>query len=244
MFKRDTKGVHRGSALGLLWIVLSPLVQTLSYVLIVVFFFNSRAADPLNPFAYALYVLGGLIPWQLITRTLIEAPSLVRSRSEMVKQVPYPIETLPFNNCATAAIFALSSLLIYLFFSALSGTLSLSLLLLPVALGMLFIFLTGLSWILLVVGVLFMDIKEIVSIAFGLLIYVTPVVLSEQIIGPKLWSYIQLNPFSHVVLVFRDVLSGSFHPSSWGIFAAMALFAYVIGGLVISRSKGFLNDYL
>src|SRR6266849_3210003 len=80
---------NRGSALGCLWLVLRPLVETAAYVAVISLLLRAALPSTGGTFDYAVYVLSGMIPWQILTKTLAEAPSLIRERMDMVKQVIY-----------------------------------------------------------------------------------------------------------------------------------------------------------
>jgi len=95
-----------------------------------------------------------------------------------------------------------------------------------------------------VVGVLVKDLHQIVSLMLGLLIYASPVVLNEDMVGPQAWTIVLCNPLSHIVLCFRDVLLRQYHPLSWGIFVAMTVICLVIGSFVLTRAKLIINEYI
>lgn len=244
MAMRDMKGSGRGAILGYMWLIISPLVQTAAYVIIVSLIFNARLGPDSGPFDYALYALSGMVPWHIMTRTLQDSTSLIRDRMDLVKQVIYPIETLPLTSLLVSSVSSLVALTLYLGLSAYAGALKPTVILLPIALILLLMFLLGMSWIFSIAGVLFKDLREIVSIMLGLLVYFSPVLLSKSIVGEKLWGIILLNPLAHVVICFRDIFQAEFHPDSWTIFALMALMAFGIGSWVIRRTKVLINEYI
>ena len=88
------------------------------------------------------------------------------------------------------------------------------------------------------------DLREIVSLLLGLMVFVSPVIASESIVGPTVWQLIQWNPLTHVVVCFRDVFSASFHPLSWGIFVTMSALCFLFGSWVIRRTKVLINEYI
>ena len=144
---RELRGVNKGAILGIGWLVIGPLVQVTAYVVIVSFVFGQRLNEESGSLDYALYVLTGMIPWQLTQLGLTKAPSLVRDRIEIVKQIAYPIETLPITTIAMGALAAMVSLAVCLVGLLVSRQLQLSILLLPVPTVLLFVFLIGVSWI-------------------------------------------------------------------------------------------------
>lgn len=240
---RELKGLNRGALLGSAWLVLSPLVQVLAYVVIVSFVFGKRDTAG-GPFDYAIYVLSGMIPWQIMLRSLGLAPSLIRDRIQLVKEVIYPIETLPFTTILVSSFGSLVSLVVFLGLAIYAGKLAWTVVLLPLPALLLLAFVTGVSWVFAVLGVLVKDLREIVTIGLSLLIYVSPVVASEELVGPQVWRWIQFNPLAHVVICFRDVFQASFHPLSWGVFAGLALLSFLLGGWVMARAKRHIAEYI
>lgn len=244
MAKRDLKMINKGAFLGYFWLVLSPLVQTGAYVLIVSFIFGTRNDSVSGPMDYALYVLGGMIPWQIMTKALAEAPTQLYSRMELVKQVIYPIETLPMTSLIVSSFGTLVSFFIFFILSVLTGGATWGILLIPVPFLFLLLFILGVSWIFSIVGVFFKDLREMVTIILGLLVYLSPVVASPSIVGDRVWSYMLLNPLSHIVICFRDIYYCEFSPLSWFVFVGISIFSFIIGSLSISKAKMIINQYV
>ncbi len=244
MALRDLKGVNQGAFIGYFWLLLGPLIQVAAYVFIVSFIFERSLSEDSGPLDYAVYVLSGMVPWQIITRSLQSAPSLIRERMELVKQVIYPIETLPLTNLIVASIGAVISFVVYLVLTLLNSGVGIGYLLLPIPVTLLVVFVMGISWIFSIVGVLFKDLREIVAVLLGLMVYISPVITSETMVSPQLWTLIQLNPLSHIVICFRDVFNAEFHASSWVIFTILALVSALLGGWIINRAKLLINEYI
>jgi len=127
---------------------------------------------------------------------------------------------------------------------ACAGALHPAVVLLPVPLALLALLLLGLSWIFSIAGVLLKDLREVIAIVLGLLVYLSPVVLHESMVGERLWRLVLLNPLAHVVVCFRDVFQGDFHPLSWGLFLAMTALALGAGAWVMGRAKVLINEYI
>jgi lipopolysaccharide transport system permease protein len=244
MAAREMKGSTKGSVFGLGWIVVRPFIQVAVYVVIVTYVFGAKLNATAGPYDYVLFVLSGLFGWQILQRGLEDSTSLIRDRMEILKQVVYPIETLPVTTFLASAIGPGVVLLVYLVLAALGGKLSWTVLLLPIPLMLLLLLILGLSWIFMVVGVILKDLREIISVLLGLTIYLSPVLLSPAMVTPRIWSLILLNPMSHVIIVFRDVFEGTFHPISWAIFTAGVVVALLIGSVVITRARVTINEYI
>jgi homopolymeric O-antigen transport system permease protein len=244
MAARDLKSQNKGSILGLGWLILRPLIHVAAYVTIITYVFQVKLGSNSSPFAYALHILSGLIPWQAVQRSLEEAPSLVRDRMDLVKQVVYPIETLPITSIVTSGVGPAVGMLIYIGLALLSGKLSWTLVFLPVPVALLVALQLGLSWIFMIIGVVLKDLREIVSVVLALMVYFSPVLLTEEMVGRQLWELVLLNPLAHVVICFRDVLQGTVHVTSWLVFAIFAAAAFAAGAWVVNRAKITINEYL
>lgn len=243
MAKRELSATTKGTVLGLGWLVVRPAIQTVAYVVVVALIFRVRLSPSASPFTYALYVLCAMAPWQLTTQVLQDSPSLIRTRIDILKQVIYPLEILPITSIVIASIGPLILLSIYLLLGAISGELHWTLILLPIPIALLMIMLLGSAWVLMVVGLVFVDLREVIAAVLGLIVYMSPVVLSQSMVSQRIWRAIELNPLSHVIICFRDVFEGQFHLLSWGLFVAMAAASLVLGVVGLTGAKRIFSEY-
>lgn len=241
---RDAKEINQGSALGGTWLVLRPLIQTAAYVVIVSCVFQSRLSADSGPFDYAIYVLCGMVPWQLAVHVMATAPSLLRNHAQIVKQIVYPIETLPLRSILVGSMASLVTLVVYIVLAIATGQLHWTILLLPIPVLMLITLLVGIAWIMMILGAVMADLREIVGAALNVMIFVTPVLISPAMVRPEVWAGIRWNPLTHVVICFRDVFAGEIHADSWCIFALLTLLSITAGSQLISRLRLRIVDYL
>ena len=237
MAKRDLLMLNKGSVLGWAWIALMPLIQTLLYVGIVTYVFRVEPSEGSGLFGYTIYVLGGMVPWQLVSKSLTQAPMLLRDRMDMLKQVIYPIETIPVTALLVSSASALVVLAVFMALAVIDGALRWSIILLPIPIVLTLLFLIGCSWCLCVIGVVLKDLREVVSIMLSILVFLTPVTLQEGMISPAVWEWMMWNPLTHVVICFRDTYAAEFNPLSWVVLGAGSLISVLIGNVVIRRAK-------
>lgn len=242
--ERDLRSLYKGSVLGLSWLFLRPLIYTVGYVLIIMFVLRVRPAGGAGALDYTLHILAGMIAWQPLQRSLEEAPSLVRERMEMLRQIVYPIETLPVSSITISLIPAGVTFLIYAALAALQTQLTWSVLLLPIPVLLLTVLLTGAAWIFMVGGVVVRDLREVVAVIMGILVFLSPVLLTPEMTGETLWNIILLNPLAHVVLCFRDVLQGTFHPVSWIVFVGLTGVIFLSGAFILARVKLMIYELI
>lgn len=244
MAKRDLKEKNKGALLGHLWVVINPLIQVAVYVVVVSFIFKVRLNNSSGPLHYTLYVLSGMIPWQIITKSLQDAPSVIRDRMELVKQVVYPIETLPLTGLLVGSFGSFISFLLFLMLSAAIGALKWSIVLMPIPFVLLVLFVLGVSWAFSIIGIILKDLREIISVFLSLMVYVSPVILNESAVSPGIWKLIMINPLSHIIICFRDIFQATFHVWSWIIFVGVSLGFFILGGWIITKTKILINEYI
>lgn len=244
MASRDIKAVNKGAIFGISWLVIRPLIQVLVLVVIVTQIFKVRLGVASDANEYGLYVLSGIIIWQGLQRPLEEAPSLIRERMEILKQIIYPVITLPVTALIRGALAPGIGILIYIIIAGLSGKLSWTIVFLPLPTILLFLMALGASWLMMIVGVVLKDLREIVAVLLGMLMYLSPVLVSEEMVGKTIWGYLLLNPLAHIVIAFRDVLNGTFHGESWIIFVMLTVGCFTIGAVLINKMKIAINEYI
>ncbi len=241
MTMREMRGLTEGAALGVGWLILRPLVRTTLYACVVVLFIGVGRGGWGD---YLVYVLSGMVAWQLITLAIEDAPQQILSRQELLRQTIYPIETLPASSLITATLGAMVTLLVFLIVAAIAGALRWHLVLLPIPLLLIGIAALGLSWILSVAAVLFKDLREIITLLTSVLIFVSPVLLRPEMVGERVWQIIMLNPLSHVVFAFRDVVYGDFHWVSWLVLGIGAAVFFLVGATVIHTVRVKIREYV
>ncbi len=240
----ELKGANKGAILGIGWLIIQPLVQVSAYVVIISIVFKVEAAQNMGVFGYALHILSGLIAWQFVQRMIERAPNLVRERTGVLKQTIYPIETLPVSAMLVLSIGPGIGFIVYLVLAMIDGTLHFSMILLPIPVLLTVCLVIGSSWFLMVAGVLIKDLREVISAVLGLMVYISPVIVTREMVGEEIWKLILLNPLSHVVISFRDVLQETFHPISWLIFIIFSAFMFFLGAVTIFKAKAHINEHI
>jgi lipopolysaccharide transport system permease protein len=244
MARREMRILFSRSAVGIGWLVIRPFIQSLTYVAVVWILSSATLTDGTSPANYAVYVLAGTAAWQISQRQIEDASGLIRDRAEMITQSNYPLASLPLQSLAATLIGPVVSLVVCVAFVAGTSGLTWNILLLPVAVALIVLFGIGLSWILMIAGYFLRDLKDILGVTLGLAVFVSPVMLTPEMIGPDRWWLIGLNPLSHPVLCVRDAILGTFHPQSWAILAAMAAAMFVVGARAVLAAKLAINRFL
>jgi ABC-type polysaccharide/polyol phosphate export permease len=77
-----------------------------------------------------------------------------------------------------------------------------------------------------------------------LMVYFSPVLISDSMVRGSIWQLITFNPLSHIIISFRDVFWGNFHFWSWLIFLFMSIGVFLLGHFIIMKAKRIINEYI
>jgi ABC-type polysaccharide/polyol phosphate export permease len=223
LVRRELRQKYKGSALGVLWYFVNPLVLMGAYAL--VFSVLLKVVDVPD---YPLFLIAGLIVWVFFAQSLLAAaPSLVQN-APLVRKVRFPREAIP----ASVATVQLGTFLVMLALLLpveliVRGTLEPALLLLPLVVVLLFAFVLGLSLAVAVLHAHFRDVEPVLTAALLPWFFLTPIfievddfpgVAERGWLGDLLaWA----NPVAPFVDAVRDVLYAGAAPSI-GVLAYLA----------------------
>lgn len=248
MARRDLKGGHAGHGLGSLWIYIQPIVVVATFMLIFgVVIGTKMAVTATFPGDYTSYILIGLTPWLLMSNALARAPNAFSGNANLVKQVVFPIETLPVASILAGFIIyvpAFALMLVYKLF--LGGGLNWMVIALPLVLAMHGLLCIGLTLIFSVTTPFLRDIREFVTMYMSVSMYFTPAIYLPDWVPAMIRPLLYLNPFSYIVWVYQDTLffGEMRHPLAWIVFAIIAVGAFVAGVVIFRRVKPYLGNVL
>lgn len=208
MVRREVIGRYKGSAMGLIWSFLNPVLMLLVYTFVFSVVFKARwggGDETRSQFAVVLFA--GLIIHGLFAEVLNRAPGLILANVNYVKKVVFPLEILPVV-CMGAALFhALVSLLVLLGASALlNGHVPWTATFTPLIVLPLVVFGVGVGWILASLGVFVRDVGQVVSVLSTVLLFLSPVFFPVNALPAFLQPWMLLNPLTFIIEQARDVL--------------------------------------
>lgn len=245
---RDLKGGHAGHGFGSIWVYTQPLVIVATFMLIFgVVIGTKMAITSTFPGDYTSYILVGLVPWLLMSNALGRAPGAFSGNASLVKQVVFPIETLPVATIVACFIIYIPSIILMVTYKLFAGGgLSWLTLVLPLVLFMHALLCLGLTLLLSVTTPFLRDIREFVTMYMAVSMYFTPAIYLPDWVPALVRPVLYLNPFSYVVWVYQDVLffGEVRHTFAWIIFAILSIGLFLAGLIVFRRVKPFLGNVL
>jgi ABC-2 type transport system permease protein len=211
LVRKELKVKYKNSALGFLWSMLNPALYL--GVFYIVFQLVLRNGIPF----FSIYLLSGLLVWNLFSTSLSAATGAVVGNSSIVKKVSFPREILAFAAVGASFVhFLLQGAVLLLalvgFRYAPSPTF---MLLIPVALLVLLLLACALGVLLAAVNVYARDTQHLLELVLLAWFWMTPIVYQYRLVGDRLgsraWLY-RLNPITPIVLTFQRAIYSKVEP--------------------------------
>src|SRR5438128_2082204 len=159
--KRELTARYRGSVLGMLWTLLTPIVMIAIFTIIFSGIFKAKFGNSSSQWDYALYLFCGLLPWNAFQESVQLSSSTIVGHANLVKRVVFPLETLPVSQSLAALanqMFGTAALLIAILI--IRREIHPTIVFLPVLLVPQMIATLGAAWLLASLGVFLRDIAQ------------------------------------------------------------------------------------
>ena len=235
LVKRDLKGRYKGSVLGFLWTFINPLFQLLIYTFVFSIVLRSGIED------YYMFLFVALIPWIFFSTSLAGGITCVTGQKNMVQKIYFPREVLPLSFVISNFInMLLSFLVVFAVMLIMRYTFNpLALLCLIPVMLIEFLLALGFTFILSAITVYFQDMQYIMGIVTMAWQFLSPVMYSQDAI-PENWRQIYaLNPMTHIIIAYRDILYYAKVPDLSTLLSAtiMGIVLFAIGWFAFNRMQ-------
>jgi len=248
MARREIKDRYVGQVLGLFWAVGHPFALMLIYIFIFSVVFKAKMGGTASmPYNFPAYLLSGLIPWLSFQESLNKSVTVIKSNSNLVKQVVFPIEILPVKGVLAGTITQIiASTLLAAYLLASYRFLPWTFFLVPALIAVQVLAMIGLSYVLSSVGVYFRDLKDFVQVFFQVGIFILPIVYDPKWVPSLFQPILVFNPLSHMIWCYQDACYfGRFeHPWSWVIFPLGSIAVFYTGYRVFRKLKLLFGNVL
>jgi ABC-2 type transport system permease protein len=204
---------------------------------------------------YPVYLLSGLLAWNLFSASLQGGSRSVLDNANLVKKVAFPREILPLSAIGVALVDFVLQMAVLLVFMLVSGFgLHLpELALLPLAFATLLACTAALTFWLAALNVRYRDVGHLLNIAILVWFWATPIVYPGWLIQEELakrdplWVVYLLNPLASILGGMQRALYGDPSPGgtqilfdvSLGWFAVVLTAALVVSLVVLRLTWGY-----
>jgi ABC-2 type transport system permease protein len=229
---RDLRVRYSRSVLGYVWTVLDPLLMSLIYFLVFVYIFK-RGDVGHQP--YFLFLVVGLLSWQWFSGAITDTSRALIQEAKLVRSTNLPREIWVLRVVVSKGIEYLLSLPVLVAFTVIylvRGDTHLNgwLFMLPLAVVVQALLLSGIGLLLAPVTALVTDMQRVIRIIMRMLFYATPVIYAGHVVPEPYDKITWLNPMTGILEMMR---AGFFsHQGSqaivWGAIAASVVTTVVV----------------
>jgi ABC-2 type transport system permease protein len=205
MVRNELKIKYKNSVLGFAWSLLNPLLYLV--VFYVAFTIILGSGIP----AFPIWLLSGLLVWNLFSTGLGAATGSVVANSGLVKKVSFPREILPLAAVGSMLVhFFLQSTVLFVVLAIVRWDVAWAYVpLVPLALIVLLLLTSALGILLSAINVYLRDTSHFLELALLAWFWVTPIVYQFQLVGVRKgwskWPWFA-NPVTPIVLIFQRAI--------------------------------------
>jgi lipopolysaccharide transport system permease protein len=235
---------YSGAVLGIFWIILYPILLLGIYLFVYMVVFKMRLPGQ-SQIDYVIYVFSGLIPYIGFMDSVNGGCHAIRQNIHLVKNVMLPIELIPVRYVSVSLTSQAISMTLLLLLMLFNQSLGWGMLLLPLAFLLQLMFLTGLVWILSALNVAMSDTSHFVGLFTLMLIFITPIGFTPDMVPDGFQFMIYLNPVYYLVEMFRFILVyGQVPETGFMVIAVlMSVITFIAGATFFRKFKNILVDY-
>jgi lipopolysaccharide transport system permease protein len=225
LVERELRIRYKGSILGILWAVLSPLGTVL--ILHVLFGSILQLGIP----NYASFIYTGLLPWTWFQAATYTSAATLSDNRDLVRKPFFPRQLLPGVVTLTNFILYLLALPVMFLLLMIEGlSLTPALLLLPLVWFGLGLFTLAVALWVAALGVLVRDIQHMLGVVMLLWFYLTPIFYDPYRISPQAARWLMLNPVGVLVQAHREVVLYGQAPDLPSLGMALAAGTILLAG--------------
>ena len=239
--KRDFKQKYKGTFLGMLWSILSPLLQLLVLRIVFTEFFGQNTPH------FTTYLFAGLIVFNYFTESTRGSMRALSSNRSIILKIKAPKYLFLLSKNMASLINFLIILPIFFLFAALDGiTFRWSFLMLIYPVIFLPVFCIGVGMILSAMQVFFNDTSYFYDIVIILLRYLSAIFYNIDRFPESIQRYFLINPVYAFIKYFRIVVLLQQTPSMMYhiLILLYTLIAVLIGGIVYKKNNRRFAYYL
>jgi len=245
-FWSDFRFRYAGTALGVFWFIVTPLLEALLYSIVFSFLVSVRSKGG-RDISYTLFLLAGLLPWLAFTSLITHGSNSLNTSSVFLRRLAISTDVF----IAREALISMFSLLIYIVIllpinMVFRNPLSWHMIFLPI---LVFLFIAmgyGMSLSLAHLRVLFPDLGEVLGVFVQLWRWTLPINYSYDIFPENLRAIMKFNPPYYFITSFRDIFIEKQLPSleAWAHMVGWVVVFGVIGSFVSRKLGAEVKDQM
>ena len=230
------------TTLGFWWGLFKPLFGVSIYV----FFFGILLKWKTTNIPYPLYVLSGLIGWNLFSYIVSNGVSAIQESADLIKKVYFPKAILPLSKTVLGLVESLISMLLIiplLFYYEIE--LSWNLIFIPLVLFFNVICGLAVTFFIASISIKRRDLIQVLPFLLNMAIWFTPVFLSVDLFPKRFQFIFEINPLANVIDAWRwTLLDGVNFEFIWIANFIIVSVLLVIGFYFYSKRENKFADFI
>ena len=244
--RREVAARHAGTAVGVLWPYLQPLLTVAAYYLVFDVVFAMRLGEGAPTHAVGTFLVVGALPWMAFCDAVARGMnSLIEAGSLLQKNPLPPVLMVARAVLASMVIYGPLLLLVALAYAPLHRFNLAVLAFVPLLVLQLVLCLL-LGYLLAILAAALRDTVQLVGFLLSVGIYLSPILFPLSLF-PEAWRWVLwLNPMTALVLGYQQVLlQGAWPPASVWLVGLLWLGGLALAlNVVVARSRDQLVDWL
>jgi lipopolysaccharide transport system permease protein len=242
---RELKARYRGSALGVLWSFVNPLLLLSIYTFVFTKVMPGARGAGLEPFS--LFMFCGILPWTWFSSSLVESSNSLIAGGNLIRKVLFPAEVLPIVTVFAGLVHyclglpILAAFFLYYRVPLLSPDLAW----LPLIVVVQLVLTLGLALLVSALTVHFRDLRDLLANLLTLGFFLTPIIYPLSQAPPWARPFLNLNPFTHLAVAYQEVLFVGGPFTGWPRLVGFGVVATLIlagGYFVFDRLRDTLAE--
>lgn len=238
LVKREFKKKYKGTALGMVWSLLSPLLMLLVMRLVLGRFFGGQVEH------YTTYLFCGNLVFNWFNDSCTQGMTSLRNNADIFTKIPIPKYLfLLAKNVQTLINFALT-MAVFLLFCLLDGVaVTWKFLLLVYPILCLLLFNVGMGLILSALFVFFRDMQYLWTVFAQILMYMSATFYTTDSFSPTVQALLHLNPVYCFITYFRQIVLYGKIPSA-SLHGLLLFYSLAALGIGYSIYKKYNQKFL
>lgn len=249
LIQREVLARYKGSALGIGWSFLHPLLLLFAFTLVFGGVFGGRWGSNdvgMTGFSLALFIYCGLAVFVPFAEVIGNAPKVLVANQHFVRKLVFPLEILPVAALAAASIHGAAHVILLVLAAVLAGHVHATALLTPLILLPAWLLTLGLAWGLAAAGAYVRDIGHGMPVLTQLLMFGLPVFYPSSAAPGPLRALNNFNPVALAIEDLRQALIGGRAPDweRWMLMLAIGAASALLGHAFFTGCREEFADVL
>ncbi len=243
----DLRYRYAGSAMGVFWNVLTPLIQIAIFAVVFTQIMEVRLPRAGGPNAFAIYLCSGLLPWLGFSECVSRGTQSFLENATYLKKLPIPEQIFVAQNAVGATLsLGVSMSLLFMLTIGLKGEITWAWLVVPAVILLFQSFGFGLGLMLGSLNVFFRDIGQGLGSVLQMWMWLTPIVYVKEILPALFQRLLVFNPAFPFIDSLQGIIVSGLWPSPWhwGLMTLWALMSPLAGYLILRKLKPEIRDVI